>query len=122
MKIVDENPKIRCSKCKSLLEYNKDDVYKKDFESLGVSFEYHDCAGNVEEIRTNEEFAAKCLGLSVEELREKNINPLEISEFSVIKCPKCGEELVIRETDIYPLSISVEKEAFGMLNKSIYNN
>lgn len=121
MKIIEENPRIRCSKCESLLEYSKDDVCEKDFESLGVCFEHRDCNGNVEEIGTNEEFAAKCLGLSVKEFRKNGINSLGVSKFSVIKCPKCGEELVICEKDIYPLGIPVEEEAFRMLNKSIYN-
>lgn len=122
MKIIKESSKIRCSKCKSLLEYSEDDVYKLDYESLNEKFELCNQDGNVENIGTNEEFAAKCLGLSVLELREKDINPLCISEFSVIKCPKCGEVLAIREqTDNYPLGISVEEEAFGMLNRSIYN-
>lgn len=120
MKIIEESSKIRCSKCKSLLEYNEDDVYELDYESLNVKFECNQ-GGNVENIETNEEFAAKCLGLSVEELREKDIDPLCVSKFSVIKCPKCGEELAIQQTNNYPLGLSVEEEALGMLNRSIYN-
>lgn len=61
MKIIEENNRIRCSKCKSILEYTEEDINKIDFESLDIEL----CHSDGTYIRINADITAKCLGMSI---------------------------------------------------------
>lgn len=115
MKIIEENNRIKCSKCKSILEFTEEDIDKIDFESLGIEL----CSSDGDNIRTNRDITAKCLGMDIQELNQRNIPADLCAQFSTIKCPVCGEILCVDNVQsIYPCCNSIEKQIFH----KIYNN
>ena len=114
MKIIEKNNRIRCSKCKSILEYAEEDINKIDFESLDIEF----CSDGIN-IRTNEDFTAKCLGMNIQELHQRNISSDLCTKFSTIKCPVCGEILCVDNVQsIYPCCNSIERQILHMISNN----
>lgn len=115
MKIIEENNRIKCSKCKSILEYTEEDINKIDFESLGIEL----CHSDGTYIRTNADITAKCIGMDIQELNQRDI-PVDLcAQFSTIKCPVCGEILCVDNVQsIYPYCNSIKRQILHKISNN----